>query len=82
MFNFDSEAARLNHIIRENAKTVLSDERIVELEIQRFKISQRRKEMFDGEKYFRGKHDILDRKRTVIGEKGELEEVKNCSNGF
>ena len=80
MFNFDSEAARLNHIIRENAKTVLSDERIVELEIQRFKISQRRKEMFDGEKYFRGKHDILDRKRTVIGEKGELEEVKNLPN--
>lgn len=81
MFNFlNSEAARLNHIITEGAKKAISDEKIVELEIQRFKESQKRKEMFDGERYFRGKHDILNRKRTVIGEDGELEEVKNLPN--
>lgn len=81
MFNFfNSEAARLNHIITEGAKQAISDERIVELEIRRFKTSQKRKEMFDGEKYFRGKHDILDRKRTVIGEKGDLVEVENLPN--
>lgn len=38
MFNFlNSEAARLNHIITEGAKQAISDEKIVELEIQRFK---------------------------------------------
>lgn len=81
MFNFfNSEAARLNHIITEGAKDAISDERIVEIEIQRFKISQKRKEMFDGEKYFRGRHDILDKKRTAIGESGDLQEVKNLPN--
>lgn len=81
MFNFfNSEAARLNHIITEGAKDAISDERIVEIEIQRFKTSQKRKEMFDGERYFRGRHDILDKKRTAIGESGDLQEVKNLPN--
>ena len=81
MFNFfNSETIKLNHTISESAKTVLSDKAIIELEIRQFKTSQRRKEMLDGEKYYRGRHDILDRKRTVIGENGELQEVKNLPN--
>jgi hypothetical protein len=50
------------------------DERFIELEIQRFKASRRRKEMFDGEKYFAGQHDILKKKRTVIGEGGKVQD--------
>lgn len=36
--------------------------------------------MLDGERYYRGQHDILTKKRTVIGRDGELEEVKNLPN--
>ena len=80
MFNFLlSEAARLANAITVG-KNRITDEQFVINEINRFKISQRRKEMLDGEKYYAGRHDILSRKRTVIGENGELEEVKNLPN--
>ena len=36
--------------------------------------------MIIGEDYYEGKHDILHRKREMIGEKGDLEEVKNLPN--
>lgn len=81
MFNFfESETDRVNNIIRAGAETIITDERFIELEIQRFKASRRRKEMFDGEKYFAGDHDILKRKRTVIGEGGAIEVVDNLPN--
>lgn len=70
----------LNNAVREGAGTRITDERFIELEIQRFKASRRRKEMFDGERYYEGDHDILSRKRTVIGADGKLEEVKNLPN--
>ena len=80
MFNFLlSEAARLANIIT-LGKDRMTDEQYIVQEINHFKISQRRKEMFDGEKYYAGRHDILSRKRTVIGEDGQLEEVKNLPN--
>lgn len=80
MFNFNSETERINQLVRIGAKDVITDERFIELEIQRFKASRRRKEMFDGEKYFAGNHDILKRKRTVIGEGGKVETVDNLPN--
>jgi len=81
VFNFfQSETERVNNIIRAGAETIITDERFIELEIQRFKGSKRRKEMFDGEKYFAGDHDILKKKRTVIGEGGEIETVSNLPN--
>ena len=36
--------------------------------------------MITGERYYLGEHDILYRKRTVIGENGELQEVDNLPN--
>ena len=81
MFNFfQSETERVNNIIRAGAETIITDERFIELEIQRFKASRRRKEMFDGEKYFAGQHDILKKKRTVIGEGGKVQTVDNLPN--
>lgn len=80
MFNFLlSEAARLANAITVG-KNRITDEQFIINEINRFKVSQRRKGMLDGEKYYIGKHDILSRTRTVIGEGGELEEVKNLPN--
>ena len=80
MFNFLlSEAARLA-----NAVTIgegrMTDEQYIVKEIKNFKLSKRRKRMLDGEKYYEGRHDILSYKRTVIGENGELVEVKNLPN--
>ena len=80
MFNFLlSEAARLANAIT-IGKHRITDEQYIINEINQFKISQRRKQMIDGENYYAGKHDILSRNRTVIGENGELEEVKNLPN--
>lgn len=80
MFNFLlSEAAKLANIIT-LGKNRITDEQYIVNEINTFKFSQRRKGMIDGEKYYIGKHDILSRKRTVIGENGKLEEVQNLPN--
>lgn len=80
MFKFLlSEAARLANAIT-IGKDRITDEQYVVNEINSFKLSKRRKVMLDGERYYVGAHDILSRKRTVIGEKGELEEVKNLPN--
>ena len=80
MFEFLlSEAARIAQAVT-IGKDRISDEQYIMSEINHFKVSQRRKDMLDGEKYYAGKHDILLRKRTVIGEDGELTEVKNLPN--
>ncbi len=80
MFEFMlSEAARLARAVTVG-KDRITDEQYVISEINRFKTSNRRKEMFDGEKYYAGKHDILFRERMVIGEDGELVKVDNLPN--
>ena len=80
MFEFLlSEAARIAQAVTVG-KDRITDEQYIISEINHFKVSQRRKEMLDGEKYYAGRHDILSRVRTVIGEDGELTEVKNLPN--
>ena len=80
MFNFTSIAKRLGNIVKIGATTRITDEQFIATEIHRFKLSARRKNMIDGERYYGGDHDILSRKRTVIGQNGELEEVHNLPN--
>ena len=58
----------------------ITDKEFLELEIRRWKYSPERKMQLDGERYYMGDHDILSRKRTVIGEGGELQEVRNLPN--
>lgn len=45
-----------------------------------FNISNRKKEILEGERYYNGHHDILRKNRTVIGEGGELTTVDNLPN--
>ncbi len=52
----------------------------IERQIREFKLSQTLREMIDGERYYAGAHDILSRKRTAIGENGELTEIDNLPN--
>ena len=81
MFNFaESFKAKLERLINVNSTSKLTDEQFIVKEIKRFKLSQKRKTMIDGEKYFDGCHDILTRERTVIGVNGELETVENLPN--
>ncbi|MEG2050901.1 MAG: phage portal protein [Oscillospiraceae bacterium] len=81
MFDFlVTETDRINDRISKGSKTAMTDIEIIEEEIKDFKLSSKRTMMITGERYFDGKHDILNKKRTVIGEDGELTEVKNLPN--
>lgn len=75
-----SETARINNIVIQGAKTRMTDKQFLEREIDKWKKSPKRKAMITGEKYYAGEHDILKRKRTVIGKDGLLQEVENLPN--
>ena len=53
---------------------------ILSEELHHFLQSERRREMLTGERYYKGKHDVLERKKTVVGPGGRLEECKHLSN--
>ncbi len=78
MFNWIRKPFHM--ILRDNAAEQMSDEQFIEREISRFKNSKRRRDMIHGLSYYSGKHEILKRQRTVIGENGELTVVKNLPN--
>lgn len=78
MFNF-ADFADLPPVDRQR-REVMTDKQFVEREITRFKSSKRRREMLTGERYFQGYHDILSRRRTAIGDNGELTEIQNLPN--
>lgn len=55
----------------------MTDKEFFEKEIRLWKLSPERKAQITGQLYYEGKHDILKRRRTVIGEDGELFGVNN-----
>ena len=61
-------------------KPGMTDKEFLEHEIKAWLASPERKKQIEGDAYYEGKQDILLRKRTVIGEKGELKEVENLPN--
>lgn len=67
-------------IVKQSDEDLSLDEENVINEIKEFMISTKRRNMINGEKYYDGKHDILKRKRTVIGQDGKLEEIDNLPN--
>jgi len=58
----------------------MNDKEFLEREIRTWKYSPERLLQIKGYRYFEGGHDILYRKRTVIGEGGELQDVENLPN--
>ena len=58
----------------------MTDLRFLEREITAWKNSPERTMQIKGHMYYDGDHDILRRKRTVIGEGGQLTEVENLPN--
>lgn len=79
-FRLFSETDRINRSIVHGAKTALSDKEFLELEIAKWKRSDLRKNQITSVKYYKGDHDILYRKRTVIGQDGLLQTVDNLPN--
>lgn len=80
MFNFlMNKAAKFANAVVIGKNRITDEQYIVE-EIKQFMVSPKRKKMLDGERYYAGEHDILDRKRTMIGQDGKLEEVQNLPN--
>lgn len=67
-------------IIEKGARSAMTNEEIIKQEIDDWLSSQERKDMLAGERYYRNKADILDRKRMTIGDGGALVEAKNLAN--
>lgn len=63
-------------------KQNMNNKEFLEQEIVRWKGSPERIMQIKGQLYYQNEHDILTRKRTMIGEDGELEEVKNLPNNL
>lgn len=74
------QTGQINQLIKTGAASRMSDLKFIELELDKFRRSPPRREMITGERYYQGEHDILRRRRMVIGEGGKLEEVKNLPN--
>lgn len=66
--------------ILSGAKKSMTEKEFYQLELLNWKDSEQRIEMLTGERYYCGEQDILNRKRTAIGEGGKLIDVDNLPN--
>lgn len=76
----DSMTARISNIIMQGFQSKMTDKEFLEQEIDKWKASPQRIAQIKGFLYFDNEHDILTRKRTMIGADGKLEEVTNLPN--
>jgi len=74
------EMQRITSILEAGARSAMTLEDIIKQEVSDWLTSDERRWMVTGQRYYVGDHDILRRKRTAIGEDGELIEVKNLAN--
>ncbi|MCM3273671.1 phage portal protein [Paenibacillus elgii] len=70
----------ISKILEAGAAAAMSIEQIIEKEIQDFLSSGKRRRMLVSQRYYVGEHEILNRKRLVIGEDGRLVEDRNLAN--
>lgn len=80
MFQFLNAADAVEQLGRQNIKTMMTDEQFIVAEINRFRRSKRFYDMVAGDNYYSGKHDILHKKRTAIGDDGKLTVIENLPN--
>lgn len=82
MFSGLIEALKLkvrNFILR-GAQSNMTDLKFIEKEIATWKCSAQRAKQIKAFRYYDGEHDILSRKRKMIGEDGKLQTVDNLPN--
>ena len=81
MLNFvDFLTSKVTNLILQGARSRMSDKEFLEKEIARWKNSPQRIMQIKGYLYYDNEHDILKRKRTMIGEGGKLQIVENLPN--
>lgn len=81
MLNFvDFLTAKVTNLIKQGARSRMSDKEFLEKEIDRWKSSPQRVMQIKGHLYYENEHDILFRKRTMIGEGGKLVPITNLPN--
>lgn len=80
MFQFMRSAEEVDQLARQNVETRMTDEQFIIAEINRFRRSKRFHDMIAGDNYYEGKHDILHKKRTAIGDDGKLTVIENLPN--
>lgn len=76
----DSLTLRVSNFILKGVHSRMTDREFLEREILRWKSSPQRIMQIKGSLYYDNDHDILKRKRTMIGEDGKLEVVENLPN--
>lgn len=80
MFQFMNAAEAVVQLARQNVESRMTDEQFIVAEINRFRRSKRFRDMVAGDNYYSGKHDILHKKRTAIGDDGKLTVIENLPN--
>lgn len=73
-------ALRVSNWALQGVHGKMRDKQFLEKEIARWKNSPQRIMQVKGHLYYNSEHDILTRKRTMIGENGKLETVENLPN--
>ena len=71
-----------NRIVTEGARRIMTPSELISREIINFKTSKKWKWMIDGSDYYNGKHAILNKRRTSIGEGGAVENITNLPNSI
>jgi SPP1 family phage portal protein len=71
---------KLSNFILQGARSRMSDKEFLEKEIAKWRSSPQRIMQIKGHLYYDNDHDILKRKRTMIGEDGSLQVVENLPN--
>ena len=72
----------MERILNRNVKLFsnIANKELVEYEIIHWKSSPKRLMQIKGQLYYQNEHDIINRKRTMIGEDGKLQVVENLPN--
>lgn len=76
----ETETTRINRLIFQGGLNGMTELQFFAAEIKEWRDSTRRKEQIKGDLYYDGKHDILHRQRTIIGQDGKVEPVQNLPN--
>lgn len=75
-----TETARINRLIEQDAGRGLTEREFFGREIAAWKASPQRMAQIAGDAYYQGRQDILRRRRMVIGPGGDLQPVDNLPN--
>ncbi len=73
---------KISDLILYGAKADMTNKEFLEQSILRWKGSPERLMQIKGQLYYQSEHDILSRKRTMIGEDGKLQVVENLPNNL